>query len=182
MTSDPFRLIFKRSQSKGTNPSFSLQVSAEMSNEFEQAAHEYGYWNEMIYADPKLAEARELKLQKSIIKTERKRRRGLDLLSGLDGGFIMVVLFPIWFTWKIIKLVYITPFKLILWLFRASRTQKKQIMRFSELKTGKTIITRSLTEIVEAEEIIKDATGSIETHILASLNYGGEAFDAMAAN
>ena len=61
MTHDPFRLIFKRSQSGSRGkPTFSLQVSAEMTPEFERAAQDYGLWKEVIYADPKLEESREL--------------------------------------------------------------------------------------------------------------------------
>jgi len=182
MASDPFRLIFKRSQSQGARPSFILQVSAEMSPEFEQAARNYGYWNELIYADPKLEEARTLKLANSVVKTERKRRRTLGFLSNFDGGFIMVVLFPIWLTFKIMQLVYIVPFKIIWWLFRAVRVQNKQLMRFHELQTGKSIATQSIDEIVEAEEMIKEITGKIETRVLAALNYGGEAFEAKPAS
>lgn len=182
MSTDPFRLIFKRSQGQGTRPSFILQVSAEMSPEFEQAARSYGYWNELIYADPKLEEARTLKLANSVVKTERKRRRTLDFLSNFDGGFIMVVLFPIWLTFKIMQLVYIVPFKIIWWLFRAFSVQNKQLMRFHELKAGKSISTQSIDEIVEAEAMIKEITGKIETRVLAALNYSGEAFDANATS
>jgi hypothetical protein len=54
-------------------------------------------------------------------------------------------------------------------------------MRLSEIKRGKTITTRSLPEIVQAEEIIEESVETIRTHILAALNYDGEAFEVTRA-
>jgi hypothetical protein len=58
-----FRLIFKRSQSAGPNPTFSLLVSAEMTPDFILAARHYGVWNDIVYADPKLQEARDMQVR-----------------------------------------------------------------------------------------------------------------------
>lgn len=70
MTHEPFRLVFKRSQTKGKRkPTFSLQVSAEMSPEFENAAQEYGLWKEVIYADPKLEESRKSSFLRNRVST-----------------------------------------------------------------------------------------------------------------
>ena len=60
MRTDHFRLVFKRGQTEGPRPTFSLLVSAEMTPQFEEAALHYGLWNEIIYADPKLDEARQI--------------------------------------------------------------------------------------------------------------------------
>ena len=178
MPNEPFRLVFKRSQTGGKRkPTFSLQVSAEMVPEFERAAQDYGLWKEVIYADPKLDESRELLTNKNLKKDKRRQRRMGAFVSSIDGP-AAILLFPMYLMFKITKLVMVLPFKILWWLFKAFRSQDKQIMRFSELKTGKTITTRSLPEIVEAEEIIKTRTNEVTTHVLAALNYSSEAFDA----
>ena len=180
MTHEPFRLIFKRSQSGSRGkPSFSLQVSAEMTPEFERAARDYGLWKEVIYADPKLEESRALLANKAIEKDKRRGRLVDSFMHSIDGVAALLLL-PLYISWKLTKLIIIWPFKILWWLFKAFRTQDKQIMRFAELKTGKTITTRSLPEIVEAEEIIQRRTDEITRHVLAALSYSGEAFDATA--
>ena len=177
MHDDQFRLIFKRGQEKGQRPTFSLTVSAEMSPKFETAAHEYGLWNELIYADPKLEEERARLYDKSMRKQKRRERRMGTFVDLLDGP-TAIILAPIYLTWKLFKLMYVLPVKLIWWIVKARRAQASQIMRFSELKTGKTITTHSLPEIVEAEEIIQKSTDDIKTHILVAMNYASEPFDA----
>lgn len=176
MTNEPFRLIFKRSQTKGSKPNFNLLVSAEMTPEFEQAAREYGLWNEIIYADPKLAEARELRARKAELKAKKKIRRNDALFDSVDGATALLLL-PLMITYKLTKFVLVTPFKLAWWLFAAWRSQKKQVMRLSELKEGKTITTQSLPEIAEAEETLMETTGAIKDHVLAAMSYDTEAFE-----
>jgi hypothetical protein len=180
MTHDPFRLIFKRSQSGSRGkPTFSLQVSAEMTPEFERAAQDYGLWKEVIYADPKLEESRELLKAKNLEKDKKRGRLLGSFVNALDGPAALIFL-PIYLVFKLYKFVILMPFKIGWWLFKAFRTQDKQIMRFEELKTGKTITTKSLPEIVEAEEIIQRRTDEITNHVQAALSYSSEAFDATA--
>ena len=181
MSNQPFRLIFKRSQAGGKkSPTFSLQVSAEMTPEFEQAAREYGLWKEVIYADPKLEESRELQARKNLEKDRKRGRITMSFVNSLDGA-ATILLLPIYLMWKMTKLIIVWPVKIVWWLFKASRTQDKQIMRFAELVDGKTITTKSLPEIIEAEEIIQQKTAEISNHIIAATQYGGEAFDATQA-
>jgi hypothetical protein len=151
-----------------------------MTPEFEQAAKDYGLWNEIVYADPKLEEARELRARKAELKHLKGKRRARAIASSVDGA-TAIFLLPFVLSYRITKLIFVLPFKLIWWLFAAFRAQKKQIMRFSELKRGKTIATRSLPEIVQAEEIIQESLETIRTHILAALNYDGEAFEVTRA-
>ena len=181
MTDQPFRLIFKRSQSgaKG-KPTFSLHVSAEMTPQFERAAQDYGLWKEVIYADPKLAESRALLASKAAEKDKKRGRFTRSLVGSLDGA-AAILLLPIFLMYKITFMIIFLPFKLVWWLFKAFRAQDKQIMRFHELKTGKIITTKSLPEIVEAEEIIQDRTHELSSHALVALNYSSEAFDATQA-
>lgn len=178
MTStDPFRLIFKRSQTQGRRPTFSLLVSAEMTPEFEKAAREYGMWNEVIYTDPSLDESRAAQLEKAERKAASRKRRANAIVGSIDGS-LAIFLLPMYIVWRITKFVYLFPFKLLWWLFRAFRTQNTQVMRFSELKKGKTITAQSLAEIMEAEEMIQRATQNAKAYVLAAGSYEGEAFDA----
>lgn len=175
MTNEPFRLIFKRSQSNEKRPSFSLLVHADMSPEFEQAAKLYGHWNELIYADPKLEEARELRNIKADQNYEKAKRRA-KAVENMNGD-VAFFLLPFYLTYKLFKWAFVLPFQIAWWIYKARKSQKEQIMRFSELLGGKTITTKSIVEIAEAEEMIVATTDAIKTEILASMNYGGEAFE-----
>jgi len=62
-----------------------------------------------------------------------------------------------------------------------STLPSSKLERFAELVDGKTITTKSLPEIIEAEEIIQQKTAEISNHIIAATQYGGEAFDATQA-
>ena len=177
MSTRPFRLVFKRSQSEGPNPTFSLLVSAEMTPELIEAARHYGVWNDIIYADPKLDEARQMRARQSELKDKKNRQRAEAFLNRVDASTAMFAL-PAFLTYKIMKLIYIGPFKLLWWLYCAFRTQKTQIMRFRELLPGKTITTHTLTEITEAEQIIQQSADTVEAYISGALDYGGEAFEA----
>lgn len=177
MRKRPFRLVFKRGQTAGPQPVFSLLVSAEMTPDFMKAAHHYGIWNDIIYADPKLEEARELQARQSELKAKKSRQRTEAFFKNVDaptGTFLLLALL----TYKIMKLIYIGPFKLIWWLYSAFRIQRTQIMRFHELLPGKTITTHTLTEIIEAEQSIQQSTETIELYVREALAYAGEAFEA----
>ncbi len=148
-----------------------------MSPEFVEAARYYGVWNDIVYADPKLEEAREMRARQSELKIKRNRRRTEDFFNRVDTTTATFVL-PAFLAYKIIKLIYIGPFRLLWWLYCAFRTQKTQIMRFRELLPGKTVTTHSLTEIAEAEQIIQHSTETVEAYIRNALDYSGEAFEA----
>lgn len=183
MSIDHFRLVFKRSQSPGSgsrpgpNPTFSLTVSAEMTEDFACAAYHYGIWNQIVYADPKLEEARAERARESEMRKKKIRQRNRSFLKSLNLSNAPLYL-SAFLTWKAIRLIYLGPVKLIWWLFCAFRSQNAQIMRFYELRSGKTITAHTLTEILEAEEAIKQTTEEMETYIEDALSYGGAAFDA----
>lgn len=177
MHTDNFKLVFKRSQSPGPNPTFSLLVSAEMSPRFLKAAHHYGLWNDIIYADPKLAEAREMRARQSELLRKKQRQNMQTMFKSVDASNAALVL-PAFLTYKIVKLVYLGPFKLIWWLYCAFRSQQTQIMRFRELSTGKVLTAHTLTEIKELEQTLIEVTDGIEAYIEDALSYGGEAFEA----
>ena len=182
-----FRLVFKRSQSlgpgpgpspgSGPSPTFSLTVSAEMTPEFADAAYYYGIWNQIVFADPKLDEARKLRTRESEMRKRKTDQRNKSFFKSLNLTNAPVYL-SAFITYKAMKLIYLGPFKLIWWLYCAFRSQNTQIMRFHELAKGKTITAQTLTEIIEAEEVIKQTTEEMENYIMQALNYGGEAFDA----
>lgn len=177
MSIDHFRLVFKRSQSPGVGPTFSLAVSAEMTEEFACAAYNYGIWNQIVYADPKLEEARAIRTRESALRKRKREQRNRSFLKSVNPSNAPLYLSAL-LTWKAIKLIYLGPFKLIWWLYCAFHSQNAQIMRFHELRNGKTITARTLTEIKDAEESIIQTTEEMETYIEDALSYGGEAFDA----
>lgn len=179
MSQQPFCLHLNRTQSQSPKPSFSLSVSAEMTPEFEKAAKTYGYWNEVIYADPKLSEQREELLQSTHNKAVRRKKLWLSLEHLFDGP-VALFLFPIYMSLKITKWVVVLPFKLLFWIFAAKKIQETQILRFFELQTGKTITTQSIMEIIEAEEMIKSATERIQTEVLAATGYGSEGISTVS--
>ncbi|MCH8239996.1 MAG: hypothetical protein IIB62_08095, partial [Proteobacteria bacterium] len=110
MRKRPFRLVFKRSQSGVPNPTFSLLVSAEMTPDFMKAAHHYGIWNDIIYADPKLEEARELRARQSELREKQRRRRSKAIVDAIDAP-TAIFLLPFVLFYKIMKLIYIGPLK-----------------------------------------------------------------------
>ena len=185
MSIDHFRLVFKRSQSPGpgsrsrpgSGPTFSLAVSAETTQEFACAAYHYGIWNQIVYADPKLEEARAIRTRESALRKRKREQRNRSFLKSVNPSNAPVYL-PAFITFKLMKLIYLGPFKLAWWLYCAFRSQNTQIMRFHELTNGKMITAQSLTEIIEAEEAIKETTEEMETYIEDALSYSGEAFDA----
>ena len=85
MSIDHFRLVFKRSQSPGSSsgPTFSLTVSAEMTPEFADAAYYYGIWNQIVYADPKLDEAREIRRRESELRKRKSQQRNRSFLKSV---------------------------------------------------------------------------------------------------
>ena len=180
MKNDPFRLVFRRSQTQGKTPTFSLLVSAEMSSQFEDAAKTYGAWNELVYVDPKLEEARELRVLRSKQKHVRANRRANAITSSISGETAFFLL-PFVIMYKLMKWTLIGPFKLAWWIFKARTSQREQIIRFHELVEGKTITTQSVREIVEAEQLIQETTEAIKAEVLAAMNYNSEAFEVTEA-
>ena len=173
MTTTPCQLIFKRSKTKGRKPQFTLTAVAEMTPEFESATHEYGMWNQIIYADPRLDEARELQALKADRKIKRRRRVGKAIARNVSGE-TAIFLLPFVLLYKILKLIYIGPIKLLFWIFKAFRQQKKQIMRFRELKQGKSFTSADLMELAQIEETIKESVENITAYVGAAANYGGD--------
>ena len=136
MNTQHFRLIFKRSQTDTAPPTFSLLVVAEMSPAFIATAKHYGLWNQIVYADPKLKEARDLMAREAEAREQQRRRRNKRLLKSLDRSPVSFVL-PAWLTYEILKLAYLGPIKLAWWIWCAIKTQRTQILRLRELHTGK---------------------------------------------
>lgn len=177
MAKRPFRLIFKRSQSTGPRPIFSLLVSAQMTPNYMAAVHHYGLWNDIIYADPKLEEAREHQARQAELKSRRNRKRLERFFSKADTHQAALGASAL-LSYYVFKFAWLGPIKLVWWLFSAFRIQRTQIMRFHELLPGKTITTHTLNEIVEAEEAIQQSTETIEAYVRDALRYSGEAFEA----
>ena len=173
MPNTPCQLTFKRSQTKGRKPSFTLTVLAEMTPEFEHAAQEYNMWNEIIYADPRLDEYREMQA----LKADRKYQRSVKVSNAITksiSGETALFLLPFVLFYKIMKLIFVVPFKIGFWIFKAFRQQKKQVMRFSELKQGKSFTTTDLSELVQIEETVKETVENIKSYVVAAGNYSGD--------
>lgn len=168
-----FRLIFKRSQTDASPPTFQLLVVADMSEAFVTAARHYGRWNDIVYADPKLKEARDLRAAEAEARSKQRKRLGSRLFMMLDRPMIGSA----WLTYVITKILWLGPFKLAWWIWCAVRTQRSQILRLRELQTGKVIAARTLTEIKEAEEDITRSTQEIETYLTEAAAYEGRAFE-----
>lgn len=167
-----FRLIFKRSQSGASPPTFSLLVAADMSPAFVTAARHYGRWNDIVYADPKLKEARDLRAAEAEARARARSSQRPNLTKTLDRPLVL----PAWLTYEIIKLLWLGPIKLVWWIWCAVRTQRSQILRLRELESGKIIAAKTLTEIREAEEDIARATEDIEAYLHEASRYEGRAF------
>jgi len=176
MSTQHFRLIFKRSQSDATPPTFSLLVVADMTPAFIHSAKHYGLWNQIVYADPKLKEARDLRAREAEAREKLRRRSRRSFLKSFDPSSATFVL-PAWLTFEILKLVYLGPVKLAWWIYCAIRTQRSQILRLRELHTGKIIAARTLTEIKDAEDAIRTAVEEIEAYIREAASYDGDAFE-----
>lgn len=169
-----FRLIFQRSQTDASPPTFQLLVVADMSEAFVTAARHYGRWNDIVYADPKLKEARELRAAEAEARARQRKRAGSRLITMLDRPIIGSA----WLTYVITKILWLGPFKLAWWIWCAVRTQRSQILRLRELQTGKVIAAKTLTEIKEAEEDITRSTQEIETYLTEAAAYDGRAFES----
>ncbi|MGD9784638.1 MAG: hypothetical protein AB7E80_01760 [Hyphomicrobiaceae bacterium] len=168
-----FRLIFKRSQSETSPPTFSLLVAADMSPAFVTAARHYGRWNDIVYADPKLKEARDLRAAEDEARARQRKRAGSRLITMLDRPMIGSA----WLTYEITRIIWLGPVKLAWWIWCAVRTQRSQILRLRELETGKVIAANTLTEIKAAEEDIIRSTGEIEAYLNEAAAYEGRAFE-----
>lgn len=168
-----FRLIFKRSQSETSPPTFSLLVVAYMTPAFVATARHYGRWNDIVYADPKLKEARDLRAAEAEARARQEKRKG----SGLRMLVERPLVGPAWLAYEITKIIWLGPIKLAWWIWCAVRTQRSQILRLRELQTGKVIAARTLTEIKEAEEEIVRSIEEIETYLVDAAAYDGRAFE-----
>ena len=176
MGTQHFQLIFKRSQTDASPPTFSLLVVADMSPAFVHAARHYGLWNQIVYADPKLKEARDMRAREAEARERQRQRAGSKFLKTLTGPNASIV-FPAWVTLEIMKLVWLGPFKLAWWIWCAIRTQRTQILRLRELEPGKIIATNTLTEIKEAEKEIQRTVEEFEDYLREACVYDGHAFE-----
>ncbi len=168
-----FRLIFQRSQTDASPPTFQLLVVADMSEAFVTAARHYGRWNDIVYADPKLKEARELRAAEAEARARQRKRAGSRLITMLDRPMIGSA----WLAYVITKILWLEPIKLAWWIWCAVRTQRSQILRLRELQTGKVIAAKTLTEIKEAEEDITRSCTEIEAYLTEAAAYEGRAFE-----
>jgi hypothetical protein len=181
MTTIPFRLVLKRSQSpqaRGT-PIFQVTALAEMTAEFEQAVEKYGLWQEVIWNDPLLEGEADAKLQTAVERDGRRKRRKMGTLAWLEGRSPVTLLFllPYWILYQAIKLAIMIP----IWIFRLSsnvaasnKTQDQRIMRFHELKSGKTLSAPSLVDALAIESAIEEASTSVAQYVKVALNYSGD--------
>jgi hypothetical protein len=164
-----FQLILKRNQSKENGQRmFTLTAMAEMTSEFEEAVKEYNLWNEFIYVDSRVEENRQLYAQQG----ERRAERSSSFFDNFVGDSLANL--ALYLTYKTLKLIFIGPFKLAWWIFKATRTQKQQMMRFHEIKEGKTFSSNDLAELAQIEETITERCNGIVGHVTAALNYSGD--------
>jgi len=180
MSTSHFRLIFKRSQSETSPPTFSLLVVADMSPAFMRAARHYGLWNQIVYADPKLKQARALTAREAEARARQRKRLRSFLFKALTSHHASLIV-PAWITAGVLKLVSLGPVKLAWWLWCALHTQRTQILRLRELATGKIIAANTLTEIKEAEVAIQKAVEEIEEYLREAVRYDGTAFEPKRA-
>jgi hypothetical protein len=165
----PFQLMLKRSQSKTSGkPTFTLTALAEMTPEFEAAAKEYDLWDEFIYVDERVEDDRKSQAVDGVVKASRSARR-FDTFVGDSMANLALYL-----TYKTLKLIFVWPFKLLWWVFKAKKSQQQQMMRFRELKEGKSFSSADLAELVQIEEMIAERCDGIVSHVTAALNYSGE--------
>lgn len=165
----PFQLLLKRSQSKESGkPTFTLTALAEMTPEFEAAAIEYDLWNEFIYVDSRVEDGRKLAAVDGVVKAHRSDRQ-YKIFVGDSMANLAVYL-----TYKLLKLMFVGPFKPVWWIFKAKRSQQQQMMRFHELKEGKSFSSADLGELAQIEETITERCDGIVGHVTAALNYSGE--------
>ena len=168
-----FQLIFKRGQSDTSPPTFSLLVVAEMSPAFIASARHYGRWNDIMYADPKLREARDLRARDAEARAKQRHNRRQPLTQIIDRPVVATARI----TLALVKLIWLGPPKLLWWIWCAIRTQRAQILRLRELQTGKVIAANTLNEIKDAEDAIREAAQEIEDYIVEAANYDGRAFE-----
>jgi len=165
----PFQLMLKRSQSKAKGkPTFTLTALAEMTPEFEAAAKEYDLWNEFIYVDDRVEDDRKSQAVDGVVKAGRSDRQYTAFVGDSMANLALFL------TYKFLKLIFIGPFKLAWWIFKAKKSQQQQMMRFRELKEGKSFSSTDLAELAQIEETIAERCDGIVSHVTAALNYSGE--------
>jgi len=181
MTTIPFRLVLKRSQSpqnKGT-PIFHVTALAEMTAEFEQAVDKYGLWQEVIWHDPLLDDEADDAHHSALERQDNRQRRARGRQNWLEGRSFSTLLFllPYWIFYKLIKLVIMIP----IWIFRiqsrvkaSNKTQDERVMRFHELKAGKTLSAPSLVDALAIEEAIEKASTTVAQYVKTALDYSGD--------
>ncbi len=181
MTTIPFRLVLKRSQSaqnKGT-PVFHVTALAEMTADFEQAVDQYGLWQEVIWHDPLLDDEADNAHRSALDRQDNRQRRARGRLNWLEGRSPVTLLFllPYWILYKTIKLAIMVP----VWIFRfqsrvktSNKTQDERVMRFHELKTGKTLSAPSLGDVLAIETAIEEASTTVAQYVKTALDYSGD--------
>jgi len=170
MTSEkPFQLMLKRSQSKAKGKTtFTMTAIAEMTPEFEEAVKEYDLWNEFIYVDERVEDGRKQHAVDGVIKAGRSDRQYKTLVGDSMANLALYL------TYKLLKLIFVGPFKLAWWIFKAKKSQQQQMMRFHELQAGKTFSSTDLAELAQIEETITERCDGIVGHVTAALNYSGD--------
>ncbi len=181
MTTTPFRLVLKRSQTpqnKGT-PLFHVTALAEMTAEFEQAVEKYGLWQEVIWHDPLLDGEADDAHRSALGRQDNRQRRARGFGDWVGNRSLVTLLFllPYWILYKTIKLVIMIP----VWIFRlisrtkaSNKIQDERVMRFHELKTGKTLSAPSLVDALAIEEAIEKASTTVAQYVKTAVDYSGD--------
>lgn len=160
--------MLKRNQSKTSGkPTFTLTAIAEMTPEFEEAVKEYDLWNEFIYVDSRVEDDRKLQAVDGVIKAGRSERQYNTLVGDSMANLALYL------TYKLLKLMFVGPFKLLWWIFKAKKSQQQQMMRFHELVEGKSFSTIDLAELIQIEETLTERCDGIVGHVSAALSYSG---------
>ena len=169
----PMKLIFRRSQTGNAGPTFTLHFILDLPEGARGAAKHYGLYNEIVYIDPKLEEARTLKAEQASRQLAQSEAQYNDVMAG-NVSLERMADMSTNLVFDLIKWTILLPFYLIYKIYIFLTAEKKQIIRFWHLADGKSLSSRNLAEIIEAENQIKENMTAIANFIATASHYTGE--------
>ena len=169
----PIKLIFRRSQTGNAGPTFTLHSIIDLPDGVRDAAKHYGVYKEIVYIDPKLEEARSLKAEQVGRQLAQSEARFSDIKAGNVSAEYMVDMSTN-LVFDIIKWTILLPFYVIYRIYIFLTSERKQIIRFSHLVEGKSLTSKNLVEIIEAENQIKENMTRIANFIARAAHYTDE--------
>ena len=169
----PMQLIFRRSQTDKESPAYTLHSILDMPDGVRSAAEHYGVFREIVYIDPKLENARAIKALQVSYQLARSEARHRDVMEGkASPQSIEEVGANILF--NVIKWTFLLPFYIPYRIYKFITEERKQTIRFSQLVEGKSLTSKNLAEIIEAENQIKENMTGIANFIATASHYTGE--------